>query len=299
MRWFWLLVLSLSILASSLGYAKGGTVSVKGYVRKDGTYVAPHHRTAPNSTKSDNWSTLGNVNPYTGKEGTIDPYGSSYPAARAPAQPAASIQAAQTFTYFPIQPAANTSSRSQPQVDSFSSAGASAGILASSPPLNAAGQSATRGTVWKYYAADGTLRYTSARPDNSDAVAVFSYIETPSGEAWRFASNAADGTEMFVHTQSVRMVGTIAKGWVLMNFPEAQRISKGLVMSQAERWTVDCDSERISTSDAVSYSGPYAGGDVIQTWTGDTTPIASVPGSNGYVIGKLLCKGPSTGVRPE
>jgi len=47
---------------------------VKGYVKKDGTYVAPHMRSSPNSTKADNWSTKGNYNPYTGKEGTKDPY---------------------------------------------------------------------------------------------------------------------------------------------------------------------------------------------------------------------------------
>jgi hypothetical protein len=45
-------------------------VAVKGYTRKDGTYVAPHYRSATNSTKNDNYSTKGNVNPYTGKEGT-------------------------------------------------------------------------------------------------------------------------------------------------------------------------------------------------------------------------------------
>ena len=45
-------------------------VSVKGYTRADGTYVAPHVRSSPNGTASDNWSTKGNVNPYTGKVGT-------------------------------------------------------------------------------------------------------------------------------------------------------------------------------------------------------------------------------------
>jgi hypothetical protein len=48
----------------------GGSHSVRGYTRRDGTYVAPHQQTNPNSTKRDNWSTKGNVNPYTGKEGT-------------------------------------------------------------------------------------------------------------------------------------------------------------------------------------------------------------------------------------
>jgi len=48
-------------------------VHVKGYYRADGTYVEPHYRSAPNSTTSDNWSTIGNVNPHTGKIGTKIP----------------------------------------------------------------------------------------------------------------------------------------------------------------------------------------------------------------------------------
>ena len=47
---------------------------VNGYTRKDGTYVQPHYQTNPNSTKLDNYSTQGNVNPYTGRAGTVDPY---------------------------------------------------------------------------------------------------------------------------------------------------------------------------------------------------------------------------------
>ncbi|AVS61645.1 hypothetical protein C8241_07900 [Paracidovorax avenae] len=58
---------------SSAGSAHGSSHSVSGYTRKDGTYVAPSHATNPNGTKSDNWSTKGNVNPHTGKEGTKEP----------------------------------------------------------------------------------------------------------------------------------------------------------------------------------------------------------------------------------
>lgn len=43
--------------------------SVSSYVRSNGTYVAPSHATNPNSTRNDNYSTKGNVNPYTEKEG--------------------------------------------------------------------------------------------------------------------------------------------------------------------------------------------------------------------------------------
>jgi hypothetical protein len=50
-----------------------GIVHVKEYVRKNGTHVKPSCRTLPNETKKDNWSSLGNVNPCTGKKGTKRP----------------------------------------------------------------------------------------------------------------------------------------------------------------------------------------------------------------------------------
>jgi len=50
------------------------STKVDGYFKKDGTYVPSHVRTTPNRSKMDNWSTRGNVNPYTGKNGTKDPY---------------------------------------------------------------------------------------------------------------------------------------------------------------------------------------------------------------------------------
>ncbi len=49
---------------------QGTTVDVRGYLRKDGTYVDPHKRTASDATFDNNWTTRGNVNPYTGKPGT-------------------------------------------------------------------------------------------------------------------------------------------------------------------------------------------------------------------------------------
>ena len=50
--------------------SSGGSHSVKGYTRKDGTYVPPSHATNPDTSRQNNWSHKGNVNPYTGKEGT-------------------------------------------------------------------------------------------------------------------------------------------------------------------------------------------------------------------------------------
>lgn len=60
----------LTLLCSALAYT-ADDVYVKGYTKSNGTYVAPHYRSAPDSTINNNWSTEGNVNPYTGKEGYI------------------------------------------------------------------------------------------------------------------------------------------------------------------------------------------------------------------------------------
>jgi hypothetical protein len=68
-----LAVFALAVTASDTASA-GKSTSVKGYVKKDGTYVAPHHKTTPDGTKLNNYSTKGNYNPYTGKDGTVDPY---------------------------------------------------------------------------------------------------------------------------------------------------------------------------------------------------------------------------------
>ena len=63
------ILLTVLLISISL-FSALADVHVKGYTRKDGTYVAPHVRSSPNSTNADNWSTKGNVNPYTGKAGT-------------------------------------------------------------------------------------------------------------------------------------------------------------------------------------------------------------------------------------
>jgi hypothetical protein len=65
------IILSILFLISSFVFAQD--VYVSGYYRSNGTYVKPHYRTAPNHTINDNYSTYPNVNPYTGKVGTIAP----------------------------------------------------------------------------------------------------------------------------------------------------------------------------------------------------------------------------------
>lgn len=70
-------VLALLIFFLSFSLVDAKSVKVKGYYRKDGTYVAPHYRSSPDHRVYNNWSTKGNVNPYTGAVGAKDP-GSTY-----------------------------------------------------------------------------------------------------------------------------------------------------------------------------------------------------------------------------
>lgn len=49
---------------------KPANTYVHGYSKSNGTYVQPHYRTDSDHTTSNNWSTKGNINPYTGKAGT-------------------------------------------------------------------------------------------------------------------------------------------------------------------------------------------------------------------------------------
>lgn len=65
--------LALSPIAAARGHSSGGSHSVKGYTKKNGTYVAPHRQTNPNATQRDNWLSKGNTNPDTGKAGTKKP----------------------------------------------------------------------------------------------------------------------------------------------------------------------------------------------------------------------------------
>jgi hypothetical protein len=46
------------------------SIHVNGYTKSDGTYVQGHQRSTRNSTNHDNYSTSGNVNPYTGTTGS-------------------------------------------------------------------------------------------------------------------------------------------------------------------------------------------------------------------------------------
>jgi hypothetical protein len=50
--------------------SKSSSTHVKAHVRKDGTYVEGHRRSTPDPKFENNWTTKGNGNAYTGKDGT-------------------------------------------------------------------------------------------------------------------------------------------------------------------------------------------------------------------------------------
>ena len=54
----------------SFGQTNFNEVSVSSYYKSDGTFVQEHKRTAPDNSFNNNWSTVGNTNPYTGEAGT-------------------------------------------------------------------------------------------------------------------------------------------------------------------------------------------------------------------------------------
>ncbi len=71
-----LAALSLLLLIVLFSITVYADTWVNGYMKSNGTYVSGHYRSFPDSTVDNNWSTRGNVNPYTGQIGTRNP--SSY-----------------------------------------------------------------------------------------------------------------------------------------------------------------------------------------------------------------------------
>ena len=58
-----------STYGSSHGVNSSSTY-VNGYTKSNGTYVQGHYRSSQNSTNHDNYSTVGNSNPFTGTSGS-------------------------------------------------------------------------------------------------------------------------------------------------------------------------------------------------------------------------------------
>jgi hypothetical protein len=57
-------------IARASGYVNPNYHYVHPYHRRNGTTVPGHYQTNPNRTKCDNYSTQGNINPWSGRPGT-------------------------------------------------------------------------------------------------------------------------------------------------------------------------------------------------------------------------------------
>jgi hypothetical protein len=57
----------LLLVAPAMGASRN--VYHPGFVRRNGTYVAPHFQTEPRQGHPNNWSSSGNVNPFPGRSG--------------------------------------------------------------------------------------------------------------------------------------------------------------------------------------------------------------------------------------
>lgn len=68
-----LLAASVAVLLTGSAFAQG-IVEHRGYWTQGGTYVAPHVQTAPDGQRWNNYSTAPNVNPWTGRQGTLPAY---------------------------------------------------------------------------------------------------------------------------------------------------------------------------------------------------------------------------------
>jgi hypothetical protein len=62
-------VLLLSLFLPAWAEAK----YTRSYVRRDGTFVSGYRSSRPDRNRWNNYSSKGNINPYTGKRGSIDP----------------------------------------------------------------------------------------------------------------------------------------------------------------------------------------------------------------------------------
>lgn len=60
------------LIALAIAAPATAQVSVGGYTKKDGTYVAPHIRSSPNGTKADNYGPSSSSPLYTGR-GSVTP----------------------------------------------------------------------------------------------------------------------------------------------------------------------------------------------------------------------------------
>lgn len=78
---------------------------VRPHVTRNGDYVEGHYQSNPDSTRLNNYSTQGNINPYTGQADTVNPYAQPNFGSVRPVQPMQPIQPLQPMQPFqPLRP---------------------------------------------------------------------------------------------------------------------------------------------------------------------------------------------------
>jgi hypothetical protein len=67
-------VVSIFLFGLSI-FSAEAAVRVRGYYKPSfGTFVMPHYRSNPDSSRFNNWSAKGNYNLFTGKKGYASPF---------------------------------------------------------------------------------------------------------------------------------------------------------------------------------------------------------------------------------
>ena len=75
-----LLAAGLAVLSTAPAFA--WDAYHRGYWTGSGTYVQPHYQTAPDGQRWNNYGTAPNMNPYTGRQGTLPAYPTYVPTYR-------------------------------------------------------------------------------------------------------------------------------------------------------------------------------------------------------------------------
>jgi hypothetical protein len=57
----------------ALGAYADASDYVPGHYRSNGTYVTPYYRSGRDTSYNNNWTVRPNVNPYTGRQGSLSP----------------------------------------------------------------------------------------------------------------------------------------------------------------------------------------------------------------------------------
>jgi hypothetical protein len=70
--------LLLALVLAAMPPVSYAQIHYGGYTNQYGTYVQPHYQRAPDTNRFNNYSSRGNINPYSGQPGAVNPYNQPY-----------------------------------------------------------------------------------------------------------------------------------------------------------------------------------------------------------------------------